>query len=455
MALPSGYTPLEYIESTGSQYVDTGFKPNNNTRVVMDIRITDAGITKALFGARTTATSNNYAVLWATGDVLRSDYNNLYEETWSVDKYIRRVIDKNKETTTIDGVTKSYVNSTFQAPCSMTLFALNNNNVVQWNIQALLYSCQIYDNGSLIRDFIPCQTPSGEVGLYDDVNGVFYGNAGTGTFVAGPVAVQPEAPASLEVIGTTRNAAVLSWPGAPVGQSYRLYRDGAVVYEGSSLCYTDVGLAAGSTHVYSVHTLSGSTESEGVTAEATTTEGIVLITDRTATDVASGTRKGRYNATDLIRVGEAMLYAQNLLVQSGFSVSIDPKLDWNLDDVPTQAQMERYLTDLRTLRSAMDLIASTPQVPDGMSGLTISRANDIETIIKNIEYTVDHVFAGLFRLSQFDAVTGDRRPVPTANSDMGRNWEELDAMQTTWASWQVASWYLLLYGNMKEEGVVS
>jgi hypothetical protein len=31
--LPSGYQRVEYIESTGTQYIDTGFKPNQNTKV--------------------------------------------------------------------------------------------------------------------------------------------------------------------------------------------------------------------------------------------------------------------------------------------------------------------------------------------------------------------------------------------------------------------------------------
>jgi hypothetical protein len=53
-----------------------------------------------------------------------------------------------------------------------------------------LYSCKIwkttaYEGAPLIRDFIPCKNASGEVGLWDDVNSVFYGNAGTGTFIAG------------------------------------------------------------------------------------------------------------------------------------------------------------------------------------------------------------------------------------------------------------------------------
>ena len=51
---------------------------------------------------------------------------------------------------------------------------------------ARIYSCKIYSNSALIRQFVPCKNSSGEVGLYDEVNNVFYGNAGTGVFIAGP-----------------------------------------------------------------------------------------------------------------------------------------------------------------------------------------------------------------------------------------------------------------------------
>lgn len=55
-----------------------------------------------------------------------------------------------------------------------------------------LYSCKIwkttaFEGVPLIRDFIPCKNASGEVGLWDDVNSVFYGNAGTGAFIAGEI----------------------------------------------------------------------------------------------------------------------------------------------------------------------------------------------------------------------------------------------------------------------------
>ena len=49
------------------------------------------------------------------------------------------------------------------------------------------YYFKIYRDGTLIRDFVPCYRKSDEeVGLYDVVNGNFYGNDGKGKFTAGP-----------------------------------------------------------------------------------------------------------------------------------------------------------------------------------------------------------------------------------------------------------------------------
>ena len=52
--LPSGYTELEYIQSSGTQYIDTGFKPNQDTRVVGDMQFMDntSGNPASLFGYR-------------------------------------------------------------------------------------------------------------------------------------------------------------------------------------------------------------------------------------------------------------------------------------------------------------------------------------------------------------------------------------------------------------------
>jgi len=36
VGIPTSYTPVEYIESSGTQYIDTGYKPNNNTKAVFE-----------------------------------------------------------------------------------------------------------------------------------------------------------------------------------------------------------------------------------------------------------------------------------------------------------------------------------------------------------------------------------------------------------------------------------
>ena len=196
--LPEGYTQVEYIQSSGTQYVDTGFKPNQDTRVVMDFELLSVTGQYAdpIFGVRTSASSNGY-YFWATGtsgaDQYQSGYNN--GSTYpAVTRVGRHTVDKNKNVTTVDGVTTEAAYAAFTTAWNMLLFqSYNNGNLYSQTTKMRLYSCQTYDNDALIRDYLPCIDPSGEAGLYDIVNGAFYGNDGTGAFVAGPP-VNPKLP---------------------------------------------------------------------------------------------------------------------------------------------------------------------------------------------------------------------------------------------------------------------
>ena len=48
---------IEYIEATGSQYIDTGFKPNNNTCIEIQVMLptSQAGKTTRFFDTRNTS----------------------------------------------------------------------------------------------------------------------------------------------------------------------------------------------------------------------------------------------------------------------------------------------------------------------------------------------------------------------------------------------------------------
>ena len=65
------------------------------------------------------------------------------------------------------------------------LFNRSLTNIVIRNIGLKIYDFQIYDNGILVRYFIPVRV--GTVGyMYDKVSGKLFGNAGTGEFILGP-----------------------------------------------------------------------------------------------------------------------------------------------------------------------------------------------------------------------------------------------------------------------------
>ena len=79
---------------------------------------------------------------------------------------------------------KSDIATTWTSPREMYLFSINRGNAVTVNKTALYY-CRIYDNGVLVRDYKPCLY-NGEAGLWDSVEGKFYGNANnTGTLTVG------------------------------------------------------------------------------------------------------------------------------------------------------------------------------------------------------------------------------------------------------------------------------
>ncbi len=186
--LPDGYTQVEYIESSGTQYIDTGFKPKYSSRVVMDV----SGVGTAsqfLFGARNAASSTaaqQFNVYRNSATAVRSDYFGSNKTASVADASVRTVVDKNGNVTTMYGqtITNTAVSSG-TSDYNLYLLALNNIGTANNFCAAKLYSCQIYDNGTLVRDYIPCINASGVVGLYDLVNGVFYQNAGSGAFTAG------------------------------------------------------------------------------------------------------------------------------------------------------------------------------------------------------------------------------------------------------------------------------
>lgn len=178
---------IEYIESTGTQYIDTGFKPNQDTRLTMDVEVlSQNSYPKALFGGRNgdTSTIDSFVCWIFDASNIRADYGNT-NHSFSVSTPGRFTIEINKNSASVDSSSFTFSSSTFQSLYNLALFSQNDVGGIDTRMASIrLYSCKIYDNGTLVRDYKPYYDSNGVACLYDAVSSSFYYNAGTGTFIA-------------------------------------------------------------------------------------------------------------------------------------------------------------------------------------------------------------------------------------------------------------------------------
>ena len=183
--ISSGLVELEYIESTGTQYIDTGIKASKTLKVEADIDVSPASGWVMILGDYT---SGSYFSWWRQNTTIYAYYgsnNKTLAELTGKRKYI------SNNTNNIWSIDTSKItvapNSSDFSKNGNNLYLFSVNNGGNYNKASMkLYSCKIYDNGTLVRDFIPVKTTTNIYGLWDKVNKVFYKNAGTGTFTGGP-----------------------------------------------------------------------------------------------------------------------------------------------------------------------------------------------------------------------------------------------------------------------------
>lgn len=184
--LPDEYQEVEYIESTGTQYIDTGFIPNQDTKVYAKIKTTTLPSgNKTIFGSRTSASQNHYgatiATNWYTGYGSQNKNTN-----WIATVDTEYIIKKEKEKFILNDNETTQNITEFTCPGNMYIFAMNQLDSVIAYSPIKLYYLKIYDNDTLIRHFIPCYRKSDdEIGLYDLVEKTFYSNDGTDVFLKG------------------------------------------------------------------------------------------------------------------------------------------------------------------------------------------------------------------------------------------------------------------------------
>ena len=192
--LPGGYTELEHIRGTGTQYIDIGCKMYNNSELELCFSFDEMQQDCSIFGSRRSSATNNFEIA-STNDLpiyldfgaynrSRTTYNNTVINTkyiCTISKSLRAVYDENR---TLLARNTNLISEDNVTPSNARIFD-TAGGYSQNKLKGKVYYCKIWENGVLVRNMIPCINQSNVAGMYDTVNGVFYTNAGSGSFIAG------------------------------------------------------------------------------------------------------------------------------------------------------------------------------------------------------------------------------------------------------------------------------
>ncbi len=183
-------TFVDYIETTGTQYIDTGYYVNKNSEFILEGYLVSSGV---LFGSGTDGQFVSACIM---------NHTNVYRARWrgnatsNVDmastiscNTTRHSFKVNRTSFYIDDVLIGNLNSTYDFTETRTTYIFGWNTGVGTSklipTNARIYSFKIYDNGTLVRDFKPCHDTHGVYCLYDKVSATYFYNKGTGSFIAG------------------------------------------------------------------------------------------------------------------------------------------------------------------------------------------------------------------------------------------------------------------------------
>lgn len=188
---------IEYIESSGTQYIDTGIYGTEKTEYEIEIYFISSNGSSAIISARgsTSASATGYYSLstWVnnSGNLALNDRS--YDSGWLTGTNItgsKHKISVENRAMYLDDVKVAESTSTKTFTMSTTYGLLRGRRVGAWDtdsrrpLSARIYSCKIWDNSVLVRDFTPVRL--GVTGyLYDNVSDTLFGNDGTGSFIIG------------------------------------------------------------------------------------------------------------------------------------------------------------------------------------------------------------------------------------------------------------------------------
>ena len=189
-AYGNGYTRLEYIESTGTQYIDTGIKQQDGDEFgLVYQQVTLDASYRSLFGASVSGTAGSLYISQTSSDTwvgnvrvtsLRPDTNK-HTLSWTVSS-------SSDQSIVIDEINYNVaVQIIPNADLSVKVFARNET---QSKMIGKVYGYYQKRNGEYLINLVPAKDSNNVIGMYDTVSGNFFTNAASSgdDFTPGPAA---------------------------------------------------------------------------------------------------------------------------------------------------------------------------------------------------------------------------------------------------------------------------
>ena len=186
--LPDGYTQLDYIQSTGTQYIDTGVTETADTAIDCSFDIVRAA-SDYVFGSKQDSQNTAYNAFFSD-NAFEYNYEELINDSSISFKSVtisQNVTEtKNKIIITDTDLGSAEYEKSIGTPQNETILICairkKDGTMRPYGGTLKIRYFKIKQGNTIIRNFTPCKNPSGEVGLYDYVTKSFYGNAGGGQF---------------------------------------------------------------------------------------------------------------------------------------------------------------------------------------------------------------------------------------------------------------------------------
>lgn len=198
--LPPEYRQVEYIEGTGTQYINTGVHQDANSYALECTFSLATNVYSGNTYLMGVASTRLFVMIYGQDQSQKTQLslgigNGWHRESTAnvyADKRTYKVDMKNLKAY-VDGVSKSATNNSYsRGNTAKAIFAIFTDGVSDGSFgsgrtKGKCYGAKIWKNDVLIHNYYPCyEVSTSTVGMYDIIDKAFLTNAGTGDFTAGP-----------------------------------------------------------------------------------------------------------------------------------------------------------------------------------------------------------------------------------------------------------------------------